>query len=115
MAVLTNPSYSPVYEGDEIAGASQGLEGEDLRSLVDSDLVPPGTAIVFGEGVGEVVAQVLSDGRLYADGEVYDGLLELSDAYEIDGNPWSLWSADLPDARVLLSVLRDGSLDNESA
>jgi hypothetical protein len=44
---------------------------------------------------------------LYADGDRYDGLPELSDAVGIDGNPWFAWAAELPDGRVLLSVLRE--------
>lgn len=107
MNLLTDPNYAPTY-GEATDLATAIADGHDLRALVEADVLPPGTAVVFGEGPGEVRAEVLSDGRLYADGDVHNGLLELSDAYGVEGNPWSQWSADLADARTLLSVLREG-------
>jgi hypothetical protein len=78
-----------------------------LRQLVDADLVPSGTTLV-ADGAGEArVAQVLPDGRLCAEGETYDSLLELSDAPGVGGNPWSAWAAELADGRLLLSVVRE--------
>ncbi|MGH8574427.1 MAG: hypothetical protein ACREX8_17890, partial [Gammaproteobacteria bacterium] len=79
----------------------------ELRSLVDMDLLPPGTTLAAGDGPGQQLAHVLPDGRLYADGETYDRLLELSDALDLTGNPWTLWAAELPDGRVSLHVLRE--------
>jgi hypothetical protein len=79
----------------------------ELRAMVDADVLPSGTTIVAGDGPEQSVAQVLPDGRLYADGETYDGLIELSETLELDGSPWSLWSAELEDGRVALGVLRE--------
>lgn len=46
-------------------------------------------------------------GALYADGETYDRLVELSDTLSLKGNPWAVWAAELPDGRVYFHVLRD--------
>jgi hypothetical protein len=81
-----------------------------LSSLVDSDALPAGTTLHAGGEANARTAQVLPDGRLYADGETYDSLLDLSDELGLEGNPWSTWSAELDDGRVQLDVLRD-SLD----
>ena len=56
---------------------------------------------------------MLPDGRLYADGETYDSLIDLSEAVGVSGNPWSTWAAELADGRVLLSVLRDAYADTD--
>jgi len=76
-------------------------------------LVPSGTTLVTGGAADPRVAHVLPDGRLYADGETYDSLIELSEALGITGNPWSTWAAELADGRVLLSVLRDACADTD--
>jgi hypothetical protein len=107
LARLADPRYEPQYaaSGPDIAPES-GVAAE-LGALVDADVLPSGTTIVAGDGPGQKLAQVLPDGRLYADGETYDGLVELSEVLGLEGNPWSLWSAELSDARVSLGVLRD--------
>ena len=107
LARLADPSYEPQYaaSGPDIAPES-GVAAE-LGALVDADVLPSGTTIVAGDGPGQKLAQVLPDGRLYADGETYDGLVELSEVLGLEGNPWLLWSAELSDARVSLGVLRD--------
>jgi hypothetical protein len=69
--------------------------------------------LVTGGSADTRVAQVLPDGRLYADGETYDSLIELSEALDVSGNPWSTWAAELADGRVLLSVLRDAYADTD--
>lgn len=109
-ARLSEPSYQPDYaappavaEGQE---PSAGV-GLDLRALVDADLLPSGTTLVAGDGSRQRLAQVLPDGRLYADGDTYDGLVDLSTALDVDGNPWKAWSADLADGRVVLAMLRE--------
>lgn len=106
IARLFDPSYEPQYEGAavEVEPVSGSIE---LRALVDADVIPSGTTIVIGEAAEQRVGQVLPDGRLYADGETYDGLVELSEAFGVEGNPWSLWSAELADGRVRLNLLRD--------
>jgi len=107
MARLADPGYEPDYSGaiDDVVGADSS--SSDLRDLVDADILPTGTSLLTGDGPDQRTAQVLPDGRLYSDGDSYDSLLELSEALELDGNPWSLWRADLPDGRVVLSVLRE--------
>lgn len=108
MARLADPHYRVQYE--EVAAETKPVvsgTSAELRELVDADVLPSGTTIVVGEGVDQRVAQVLPDGRLYADGDTYDGLVELSEALGIQGNPWSSWTADLADGRVLLNVLRE--------
>jgi hypothetical protein len=89
-ARLAEPNYRPDY-ADTITGAVL-TEASELRSLVDTDLLPPGTTLAAGDGAGQQLAHVLPDGRLYADGETYDSLLELSDALGLSGNPWTLWA-----------------------
>jgi hypothetical protein len=108
MARLADPHYQVEYE--EVAAETKPLvsgTSAELRELVDADVLPSGTTIVVGEGVDQRVAQVLPDGRLYADGDTYDGLVELSEALGIQGNPWSSWAADLADGRINLNVLRE--------
>lgn len=34
-------------------------------------------------------------------------MIDLSEAAEVEGNPWAAWSADRTDGRVGLGVLRD--------
>jgi hypothetical protein len=106
MARLFDPSYEPQYQDTavEMEPASGNIE---LRTLVDADVIPSGTTLVIGEAAEQRIAQVLPDGRLYADGETYDGLVELSAALGVEDNPWSSWSAELADGRVRLNVLRD--------
>jgi hypothetical protein len=105
MRRLADPSYDPLYEaGPRVVPDSKEIE---LRTLVDADVLPPGTTIVSGEGVEQAVAVVLPDGRLYSDGEIHDGLIELSETLGIEGNPWSAWAAELEESRVTLSVLRE--------
>jgi hypothetical protein len=106
MSRLFDQSYEPEYQAAaaEVKVVSGDLE---LRTLIDADVIPAGTTITTGEAAGERVAQVLPDGRLYADGETYDGLIELSEELGVEGNPWSSWSAELADGRVLLGVLRE--------
>lgn len=115
MARLADPSYEPRY--GELVPESDVVPpgGAELRDLVDADVLPSGSTIVVGDGADQAIAQVLSDGRLYSDGETYDGLLELSEVLGLDGNPWSLWSADLEDGRVLLGVLRETHEDGQAA
>lgn len=104
-ARLADPNYRPDYVGPITAAAP--AEASQLRSLVDADLLPPGTTLVTGEGPAQQLAHILPDGRLYAAGETYDGLPELSDALDLTENPWTLWAAELPDGRVSLNVLRE--------
>lgn len=109
MTRLRDPGYKLKLvdlgpKGAPEAGAAPPIE---LRGLVDADVLPSGTTIMAGEGPEQSTAQVLPDGRLYADGETYDGLIELSEVLSLEGNPWWLWSAELADGRVLLGVLRE--------
>lgn len=108
MARLGDPAYEPHYAGMFREAEPAPVGGAvELRALVDADALPSGSTIVVGEGPEQSVAQVLPDGRLYADGETYDGLIELSEVLGLKGNPWTLWSAELADGRVLLAVLRE--------
>jgi hypothetical protein len=107
MARLSDPSYEPAPVGRGPAIVPDQRADTDLRILVDADVLPSGTTVTAGKGPHQTVAQILPDGRLYADGETYDGLIELSEDLGLEGNPWSLWSAELADGRVLLAVLRE--------
>jgi hypothetical protein len=103
---LADASYVP----SPPAGAAEdalNLQASTVRQLVDADLLPAGTMIVTRDAAQSQTAQVLPDGRLYADGEMYDTLIELSDRMELSGNAWSSWAAELPDGRVALNVLRE--------
>jgi hypothetical protein len=107
MARLADPSYGPQYAGPGPDFAPEPGVATELRALVDADVLPSGTTIVAGHGPEQIAAQVLPDGRLYADGETYDRLIELSEVLGLNGNPWSLWSAELADGRVVLGVLQE--------
>ena len=115
MSRLADPGYEPQYAAVTTPAASATANGPAgaLRGLVDADVLPSGTNIVAGEGPEQRVAQVLADGRLYADGEAYDGLVEMSEALGIVGNPWSLWAAELADGRVILGVLSESADEGE--
>jgi hypothetical protein len=82
-------------------------DATELRGLVDEDLLPAGSSIAAGEGANQHVAQVLPDGRLYCEGETFDGLVELSEGLGLTGNPWTMWRAELEDGPVSLNVLRE--------
>lgn len=117
MAVVVRDAVDRLFEGgyQAVRPASPGTatlpmvseEPSDFRALVDADALPSGTTLVAGAETSSCMAQVLPDGRLYADGETHDGLIELSDAMGVSGDPWHAWSAELPDGRVLLSVIRE--------
>jgi hypothetical protein len=107
LARLADPRYEPQYAASGQDIAPEYGTAVELGALVDADVLPSGTTIVAGDGPGQKIAQVLPDGRLYADGESYDGLLELSEVLELEGSPWSMWSAELADGRVALSILRE--------
>jgi hypothetical protein len=81
MTRLTDVIYKPDYAGPGVGAASDTdiTEASELRSMVDADLLPSGITLVTGDEPEQHLAQVLLDGRLYADGETYDGLIELSD------------------------------------
>jgi hypothetical protein len=113
---LADASYQPA------PGAPPAQEIADdksvpssMRQLVDADLVPAGTTLVTRGAAETQVAHVLPDGRLYADGDTYDSLVELSEALGLNGNPWLTWAAELPDGRVLLSVLRETNAEDKAA
>ncbi len=110
---LQDANYQPATNAPPtlLSGAEAPL-ASSLRQLVDADLLPSGTTLV-ADNAGEArVAQVLSDGRLYAEGETYDSLLELSEALGVTGNPWSAWSAELSDGRLTLSMVREAHASN---
>jgi hypothetical protein len=107
LARLADGSYEPPYAVGGPTVAPEPSGAIELRALVDADVLPSGTTILAGDGPEQNVAQVLPDGRLYADGETHDGLIELSEVLGLEGNPWSLWSAELADGRVVLGVLRE--------
>ena len=105
---LQDASYQPVTNAPpSLASAVEDPPTSSLRQLVDADLVPSGTTLVADAAGDAYVAQVLPDGRLYAEGETYDSIVELSEALGVSGNPWSAWSAELADGRLRLSVVRE--------
>jgi len=108
VARLADATYIPGPSTSAVpAEEVQEAPVSTVRQLVDTDVLPAGTTIVTRDGAQEQTAQVLPDGRLYADGETYDNLIELSDSLRLTGNPWSAWAAELPDGRVALDVLRE--------
>jgi hypothetical protein len=111
MTRLADPGYEPELARPEAVEPKGHDANADLRDLVDADVLPSGTTILAGDGADERVALVLPDGRLYADGETYDGLADLSEAFGLEGNPWALWSAELDDGRIALGVLREVEAD----
>lgn len=113
LARLEDARYQPVVNASP-ALAATGEERPDssLRQLVDADLIPSGTTLIAGSAGDEQTAQVLPDGRIYADGETYDSILELSEALGVSGNPWSTWAAELDDGRLRLCVIRDAYESN---
>jgi hypothetical protein len=114
LARLTDASYQPTSSTPPtLAAATEEQPPSSMRQLVDADLVPSGTTLVTGGAPDIRVAHVLPDGRLYAEGETYDSLIEMSEALGVSGNPWSTWTAELADGRVLLSVLREAYMDND--
>jgi hypothetical protein len=114
LARVTDASYQPAFSTPPtLAAAAEKPPPSSLRQLVDADLVPSGTTLVTGGDTDMRVAHVLPDGRLYAEGETYDSLIELSEALDVSGNPWSNWAAELADGRVLLSVLREAYMDSD--
>ncbi len=114
IARLTDASYQPASSTPPtLAAATEEQPSSSMRQLVDADLIPSGTTLVTGGATDIRVAHVLPDGRLYAGGETYDSLIELSEALGVSGNPWSIWAAELADGRVLLSVLRETYMDGD--
>ena len=114
LARLTDASYQPASSTPPTLDlATEEQPPSSMRHLVDADLVPSGTTLVTGGATDNRVAHVLPDGRLYAEGETYDSLIELSEALGVSGNPWSAWAAELADGRVLLSVLREAYMDSD--
>ena len=111
---LAEPDHEPAYAPGEAVAAAPMSEPV-LRQLLEGDLLVPGTQRVAEEGGASRSAILLPDGRLYAEGESYDTLLELSDALGIDQNPWKAWVAELADGRATLGVLRERLVANESA
>jgi hypothetical protein len=108
LARLEDARYQPaVNESPALAAIGGEPPESSLRQLVDADFIPSGTTLIAGGGSDEHTAQVLPDGRIYAYGETYDSILELSEALGVSGNPWSTWAAELDDGRLRLSVIRD--------
>lgn len=111
---LQDANYQPATNAPPSRFSSAGKPpASSLRQLVDADLLPSGTTLLADKAGESRIAQVLPDGRLYAEGEAYDSLLELSEAFGVTGNPWSAWSAELPDGRLRLSVVRETYASND--
>ena len=100
VARIADPSYVPAPPQFATAAEVRDAPLSTVRELVDADLLPRDAA-------QPQTAQVLPDGRLYADGETYDSLIDLSEGLQLTGNPWSAWAAELADGRIALNVLRD--------
>lgn len=106
--LLRDPNYRVSYQERPTTQLESVLaDATELRGLVDEDLLPAGSSIAAGEGANQHVAQVLPDGRLYCEGETFDGLVELSEGLGLTGNPWTMWRAELEDGPVSLNVLRE--------
>ena len=120
-AQLTDPRYTP--ETPEIASAPQpsvliphGASSEvRFRDLIDADVLAPGITLQPSTGELDPVATVLPDGNVYMDGEAFESPSEA--ATSLRGEPtngWDFWSADLPEGRIRLRVLRESYLQRDS-
>ena len=94
---LADSGYEPAYAPGE-AVAEAPISEPAIRQLLEEDLLVAGTQLVAEEGGASRSAILPPDGRLYAEGESYDTLLELSDALGIEQNPWKAWVAELAGA-----------------
>ena len=101
----TTPIDTPHPESAEVP--SSPATDPSLGDLLEGDLLQPGVELIATTEQGEVVASVLPDGRVHYDEETFGSLLELNDSLGIEDSPWQAWTADLPDGRVRLAVLRD--------
>lgn len=112
---LADASYQPTPPPAAQEIMDEATPPSSLRELVDADVLPAGTTLVASGGAQTRVAHVLPDGRLYADGDTYDSLIEVSEAFGLSGNPWSTWAAELADGRMRLSVLREAFSEHDVA
>jgi hypothetical protein len=100
VARIADPSYVPAPPQFATAAEVRDAPLSTVRELVDADLLPPRRRAAT-DGAGP------ADGRLYADGETYNSLIDLSEGLQLTGNPWSAWADELADGRIALNVLRD--------
>jgi hypothetical protein len=112
--LLGSHSYQPPIEvpasTDDVSQASSPSD-PSLGELIERDLLQPGTELVTMTSEGELAASVLPDGRVHFDDETFGSLLELNESLGIEESPWQTWSAELPDGRVRLAVLREQLAD----
>lgn len=114
--LLRSHSYTtPINVPPESVPLAQTVISPDptLFDLLENDLLQAGTELFAISEQGEAVASVLPDGRVHFDDETFGSLLELSESLGIEESPWHAWSADLPDGRVRLALLREQLESNE--
>lgn len=101
-AAATRPSLSiPDSGGSEVR----------FRDLIDADVLPTGATLQPSDGELGTVATVLPDGNVYMDGEMFGSPSDAATALRGEPtNGWDFWSADLPEGRVRLRVLREDYL-----
>ena len=121
-ARLTDEGYKP-QRSQSTAPAEPGVLVPDggrtevrFRDLIDADILPAGTSLSPSNGELDVVATVLPDGNVYMDGEAFESPSEAATARRGEPtNGWDFWSADLPEGRVRLRVLREDYLTRDGA
>ena len=119
-AKLTDAGYRPeapreaaAEEADPLIADAGGSEVR-FRDLIHSDYLPAGASLLPSNGELDTTALALPDGNVYMDGETFESPSEA--ATSLRGEPtngWDFWSADLPEGRVRLRVLREEFLKRD--
>ena len=119
-ARLTDAGYRPKTPQETVAAETGVLVPDGagtevrFRDLIDADVLPTGASLLPSNGELDTIATVLPDGNVYMDGETFESPSEA--ATSLRGEPtngWDFWSADLPEGRVRLRVLREEYLTRD--
>lgn len=110
-SLLADQNYEPVYPEPERAGVqditSTARPGSSVRDLIAAGLISAGTTLAPASGNFDAVAEVLADGTISLDDEVYDtpsGAGHAATGYAVNG--WLFWIADTPEGALSLNNLR---------
>ena len=119
-ARLTDAGYKPeMFQSaapaePEVLTTEGGRTEVRFRDLITADVLPAGVSLLPSNGELDPVATVLPDGNVYMDGEAFESPSEAATALRGElTNGWDFWSADLPEGRVRLRVLREDYLTRE--
>jgi hypothetical protein len=110
--LLADHSYDPAYPaptavGEQAAPSGWSGYGVSVKDLLTAGLLTPGTLLLPARDDLDAIAEVLPDGRIQLDEEVYDtpsgaGRAALGMAT----NGWTFWIADTADGPRKLAELR---------